>query len=371
MPDSERLRDGATTVASDSRRTAATSPSDRVRARIGLALRFFLSVGLLSWLVLEIDSARVGDILEKMDWRWLGLAVVMLMAGRALVAYRWYLLVREVASHVSFVHLLRIVLISGFVGAAVPGGVGIELYRMYALGRGTSLALGVSSVVVERLTALVGLVLLVALGVLWAMLEGALGLPQPILLATGLSILCVAAVNLVVVNRRLRAVAMRVVQAMLGPAIGDRIDRVFSHIDAFHGNRRLLFSLVGLSLALQVLRVLEIKAMALALGIQAAMAAFVVIVPIGILASLLPISILGLGVKEALYVGLFQPFGVGAAAAFTLSLFSFVVIFAVLTLPGAWLFAWYGGKMPAAGAAAATSADGALRPRGRFSFLRR
>ena len=373
MPDSERPGDGATTVASGLD-TPATSPSaeHKTRKRVAFALRLLLSVALLAWVMTKVDGARVVEILSDVDWLWLALAIAILVLGRVLVAYRWYLLVREHTSHVSFLNLLRIVVISGFVGAVMPGAVGIELYRMYALGRGTTLALGVSSVVVERLSALIGLVLMVSLGLAWEAIEGSLALPRAVLLATALSILCVAVVAVFVVNRSVRRLSLHLVRSVLGARIADRIESVFAHIDAFHGNRRLLGWMIGLSLVLQALRVLEVLAMAMALTIRAPIAAFVVIVPIGILVALLPISVQGLGVREALYVTLFGAFGMTAAAAFTLSLFSFLVFFAVLVLPGALLFALHGGTLAAAGSPAATPASGGgLRPPGRFSFLRR
>ena len=72
---------------------------------------------------------------------------------------------------------------------------------------------------------------------------------------------------------------------------------------------------------------------------------YFVIMPTIILLTLLPISIAaGLGVREAAFVHLFGLVGMAGDAAFSLSLFVYVISFAA-GLPGAWMYARSGLKL--------------------------
>ncbi len=84
---------------------------------------------------------------------------------RLMSAYRLYLLLYRLTPAISFGRVVRLVFVSGFVGAFMPGGVGIDLLRVYGLARTTSdVALSVTSVLVERMMGLCVLILLVLVG---------------------------------------------------------------------------------------------------------------------------------------------------------------------------------------------------------------
>ena len=97
--------------------------------------------------------------------------------------------------------------------------------------------------------------------------------------------------------------------------------------------------------AFQVLRILQVVVGAWALGIDLPVQYYFVIMPTIILLTLLPISIAaGLGVREAAFVHLFGLVGMAGDAAFSLSLFVYVISFAA-GLPGAWMYARSGLKL--------------------------
>ena len=151
------------------------------RLRPGPKARLAISIILIGLLLSQIELRAAVEALRNAD-PWLILACVLLiLVGRILIAYRWHLLVRTASSKVSLGSLIRLVFVSGLPGSRTPGGVGIELLRVYGLARGTGLTLAVSSVMVERLTALCALLGLLLLG----LSLGPVDLPRPVSLSAG------------------------------------------------------------------------------------------------------------------------------------------------------------------------------------------
>jgi hypothetical protein len=231
--------------------------------------------------------------------------------------------------------LLRLTFVSIFLGFAAPGAVAVEVIRVYGLARDTGLAFALSSVLIERLTAMSALVCLLLLG----LMLGPLDLPQTLDLIAGaaLGLILITLVTLFV--PWLRALPLLLLPGSVLAPLRAGLESVLTQIDLYRSRPITLVCVALLSIVLQVLRVLEIIALAAALDIKIDLVYFFVVVPISTFLSLLPISARGLGVRESVYVGLLGVVGVDTAAALTLSLLSFVIASAVGLLPGALLYA--------------------------------
>jgi glycosyltransferase 2 family protein len=230
------------------------------------------------------------------------------------------------------------VFVSGFLGFFMPGAVGVELVRVYVLARLTHVTLAFSSVLVERLTALLALVGIVLLGLLVA----PVGLPDAIgtYAVPTAALLCLAVLSLLA--NRVRALYLALLTGPMLAPLRSRLVAFYRQIDAFRQTPSLMTQLAALSIGLQLLRVLEGVALAVALGVDVELAYLFVIIPAGLLVTMLPISLGGLGVREALYVALFGAIGIDAASAFTLPFVNFLLGVMVLLLPGAILYAFGG-----------------------------
>jgi len=75
----------------------------------------------------------------------------------------------------------------------------------------------------------------------------------------------------------------------------------------------------------------------LAVGIELPFIYYLAILPIGTLVSLLPISINGLGTREATLVSLFGLFGVASEKVISMSLINIVIIFIIPSIIGSCL----------------------------------
>ncbi len=87
----------------------------------------------------------------------------------------------------------------------------------------------------------------------------------------------------------------------------------------------------------QWFRILEVFLLGEGLGLGVDLSYYLVFMPIGLLAFMLPISIAGIGLPQGVIVWLLQPVGVPDAQAFALSTL-IIVVGLIGTLPGLWLY---------------------------------
>jgi len=91
------------------------------------------------------------------------------------------------------------------------------------------------------------------------------------------------------------------------------------------------------SIAVQIIRVVEAYVLGRGIGIDVAFAYYLVFMPVGLLMLLLPVSISGFGLPQGVIVWLLRPQGVPDAASFALS--TLIVLTGLAgNLPGAWLY---------------------------------
>lgn len=269
--------------------------------------------------------------------------MALLMVGeRLFAAYRWLVLVRLAEREIGYWPVLRVTLTANFVGSFLPGGVGIELLRIHGLARHTSdLPLALSSVLVERVLGLLALLVLIALGLLAA----PLAVPPAVeaLVALGFAGLLVTILAL------MHPWPRRLARLVLGrPALASvrvRLLGLERRIDSYLRRPSTMLWSFLLAVAFQLLRVTTVVVGAAAFAIEVDPLLFVVIVPVTILVALMPISLGGLGPREATFVGLLGLAGVAPAAALVLVLTREAFNLAS-ALPGAVLYAR--GPAPAA-----------------------
>ena len=99
-----------------------------------------------------------------------------------------------------------------------------------------------------------------------------------------------------------------------------------------------LLQVMALSIAVQLIRVLQGYGLGRGLGIQVDLAYYLVFMPVAMLVLLLPVSISGFGLPQAVIVWLLRPMGVPDAESLALSTL-LIVIGIIGNLPGALLYA--------------------------------
>jgi len=116
-----------------------------------------------------------------------------------------------------------------------------------------------------------------------------------------------------------------------------RLIKLSSALSEYRGHRGALWAVAGLSIAVQLLRIVQAYLLGRGIGIDVAFSYYLLFMPIGLIALLLPISISGIGAPQGIIVWLLQPAGVPAPDALALSTL-IVLTGIVANLPGAWLY---------------------------------
>ena len=148
--------------------TTGTTRSAARRSRFSFVWTFARTAVSLTLFAILLSQIDLNAALAAVAGARLDLLMLLLLAfvlDRVIATYRWYLLLRHRSSRVSYGGVLSLVLVSGFVGYFIPGGLGVDVLRAYGMARTTSdPLLSVSSVLVERLFGFVALALLILLG---------------------------------------------------------------------------------------------------------------------------------------------------------------------------------------------------------------
>jgi glycosyltransferase 2 family protein len=296
-------------------------------------LRVLLTAAILIYLARQVDMRDALDAIVRADVRHLIVVALLVACDRAVMIWRWVLLLRSTGSPVTVGAAARIFLVSSFVGSFLPAGVGGDAARAYALMRHTSRGgEAVASVAIDRYLGIVALTLLGAAGA--ASSTGLVRPEQRQWLAAVALLFTIASVSLLWLDRLVDLVMPS------GGEDGPLVRRLRIAARAMGEYRRrpgTLLAVLVLSFAVQVLRILQAYGLGLGLGIAVPLGYYFAIMPIGLIALLLPVSISGFGLPQGVIMWMLRPVGVPDVQSLALS--TLIVLSGLAgNLPGAWLY---------------------------------
>lgn len=300
-------------------------------------LRLAVAIGLTAYVIWDADPRAVADAAGDARVAWIALAVLLVCADRALMAWRWIELLAALSpgSRPPFPAVLRIFFVSTFIGTFLPG-VGGDLYRAYSLSRQeVRLSESAASVLIDRVLGVLAICLLGAAALVAApdAARDALVAGSLVTAAAG----CIAAA-LVVFNASTAESIRELARRLPWPRLQRAASTLTDAVRRYAQHRGELVRVLAASLAVQVLRVVQAFCLGRAIGLDAPLTVFFVFIPIALLVMLLPVTVNGLGTGQWAFVWLFGRAGVPAAEATALSLL-FIGLGIVGNLPGALLYA--------------------------------
>jgi uncharacterized protein (TIRG00374 family) len=314
-----------------------TPPSAGALARLAVA------AGLTAFILSTIEPGKAVDALTRSDWRWLAAAVALVVADRALNAYRWIVLLRPIAGARPPVSaVLRVFFVSTFVGTFLPASVGGEAVRAVALSRyGVGMADSVASVLADRVFGALSILIVGAAAAAFAPAF----VPGWLSLATAATaVIAGVMVGLGLFSDAAERLARSLLQRWTRGRILKAGSSLLESLRRYAHSPGALLNVLAGSIAVQLLRIAQAWMLGVALGITLGPAAYLVYIPVILLIMLVPITINGIGTSQAAFVWLFAESGVAAADAFALSVL-FVSLGVVGNLPGGILYAT-GGFQP-------------------------
>ena len=300
-------------------------------------LRILVAVVLTAYIVWQANPALVAREATQLHVGWVAAAVALVLLDRALMAYRWMVLLVALTpgSRPPFADVLRVFFISTFVGSFLPS-VGGDVYRAYSLSRlQVSGVESAASVVMDRALGVLSMVLVAVIALAFAreMLDVP-GVAATVVIA-GLGCVVGAAG---IYSTHAATLARAIVAYVPGRKARHLVEGLIDSIRRYANHHGEVTSVLLSSIVVQGLRVLQAYCLGQGLGIQVPLTTYFVFIPLIVIVMQVPITVSGLGVSQAMFDLLFTRVGVPSSQAVALSIL-FVALAIVGNLPGAFLYA--------------------------------
>jgi uncharacterized protein (TIRG00374 family) len=279
-----------------------------LRLTIGLGLLVYLAVsGLINWSALSGLAAA---------WPLTLAALLLLLLDAGFTSWRLCLLLRPCGLRLSLPASVRLTLMGTFFNTCLPGATGGDMVRIYyatagSHGRRTEV---VTVLLLDRATGMFTLMLWPLLAApFFPRLIGS----QPILRAL---LWAAAAASAAVVVGMLLGSANAVRHSPLVTGVlrrlpfGSYAERVFDTVRGYRHNMAILLAAIGLSVVAHTLTIGATLLAALATNPTGFSWQMSILIPLGFLANMLPVTPGGLGVGEAAFDSLFSLVGLTGGA---------------------------------------------------------
>ncbi len=297
----------------------AAKPS-RVRSLILTLVKAAVSVILLWLLFSRVDFARLWSIGKTASIGWLSLALCLYFSMMLASAWRWGLLLRAQHIDLPFWKLTSSFLVATFFNNFLPSNIGGDVIRIADTAPAArSRTLATTVVLIDRGIGLLGLILMAAIGstagprliatgpgvgagMLWAAFIGATMVAAPALLIPSV---------LPTLLKPLRLLHREWVDA--------RLTRLTGALIKFRETPAALAGCFAGALFVQTVLVGFYLAIARSMHIPIGFTALAVVVPISFIVQMLPVSMNGLGVREATFGFYFTRLGLPLESALLVS----------------------------------------------------
>jgi uncharacterized membrane protein YbhN (UPF0104 family) len=297
-------------------------------------LKIVVSAGLMIYLlVFQVNLEQLWKVVRQARWLYLLAAMVLMIAGTALRAVRWQVLLQALDIEVPLHRLVHLYFVGAFFNIFLPTGLGGDAVKMAELARSTGRAPeAIGTTLVDRATGLWVLFVLALLALPFSHTLLPDGWLPTITLGTAAGVLG----------------GWVVMGTPLIPWLGgkirlpgqEKLERFYRSVSQLGYQALAKACLVSLvfDLSLIVFNVL----IAYGIGVDQPVGIFLLFTPLISFSLALPISIGGLGVREQTYVLLFSSLGVSDAAATAMSLANYALTNLAIGLIGGALYALEG-----------------------------
>jgi hypothetical protein len=277
-----------------------------------------VSLALLSYLAWMVDWSKVARVLADADLSVAMFAPLALVLGLFAAAWRWTKALASFGIRLSFSMALRAYWLGIYYAAFLPGVLGGDAIRVAICVRNAAcpLAVATATVVLERIMGVLALIALAASVYLSfrSYFSHFLSPSEVGLIRMGAALLAAVAVGSWLAYKYSLSLATRTTESPGWAVLRRALDWI-GRMDV-----ALLSKLFVLSIVFQVADIAAAFVLARSIGIELPLIAFLVVFPIVFIATVLPISLGGLGVREGALVYLLGKLHVPLADALSLSL---------------------------------------------------
>jgi len=300
-----------------------------LKSTVILLLKIAVSVGSFLVIFRSIAWADVIHVLKHAQYSLMLLALAVFATAQIFSALRCVYVARVLGGPLSLRTSLRAHFVGLWFNQVLPTGLGGDVVKIAILRKSLGLSIAIRSAVLDRIS---GLIFLLVATTVALPIYGVVFRSHPEVIASvgvigvgGSATIFLAAWIAHNLSRR----------TSISPALLRSI-RVFSDVWSFKSGRPLLEQICT-SAIVHFNGIATYAFLGYALGVHASILAFVLVVPVVFLITLIPVSFAGWGIREVGAVLMFNLVGVGKEVALAMSV-SFGLLLIVAGLPG--LFIW-------------------------------
>lgn len=288
---------------------------------------FLVTLVLLGSLVFTLDFKLLGEVFANINIGWLLLSLVPVVTEISFKSIRQKILTDALA-HLTLRNSFTITLVGFIFGAITPGRVG-DLVKVHLLAKKSKLPLsqGFALGVIEKIIDLLSLFMLAATGILIFVLGNTAN--SALLYLLGF-VFAASAAMLVFLNKKIVHMLLDILGATILPKryvekIEGGIKNFYAALALLWKKKRALGWFTAFAFALWVSRMTQVYLFILALGLQIDILYFIILMPMVFVAEILPIAIMGLGVREYTLILLLSLVGISAEASVALGMLIFTL----------------------------------------------
>jgi uncharacterized protein (TIRG00374 family) len=285
-------------------------------------VRLCISLFIVGFFVWRIDWRSIMTLLASTRLSLLLFAVIPLSLNVVIATIRWHWLLQPLNADFRFLDILRLRLVAEFFNVCLPGGFAGDVLRGVQSKRfGVTLGESFSSVFTDRLIGMIGLVVISVVGIMfsWKFLLQT----EFIFYVIGFSFTLLF-LSILIYSRPVRS-KFSAITPLFG-RFGARLDRFYHAVQQYWNFPGILFKVFGITVLGHMFMTVSIYLLALSLHADISFTYFLLFVPVIGILSMIPITVNGLGLREAGYVLLFPLVGMSQAQALGTSLLFFVII---------------------------------------------
>ncbi len=305
--------------------------------RVTFILRIIISVSLLGYLLFTSDIEQLFSLLGQLNYYYFGLVIFITILGLMLSTLKWKFLIALYDYHISYTKLLSINWTALFFSNFLPSTIGGDVYRIMALTKvSKSRFYSLLTVFLDRFTGALALtsVTIIALTATYKLLG------KNLYILIGLIVFLVITTVLVLNEKAIEKI-LPIIKILPVANPKDKVNNLKESIAILKENKILFLKVMFLSLFFQLLAIVSSWIIALSLNYNVPFYYFVIFSPIIMLISVIPVSLNGIGIREAVTVMLFTSVNqLSKSQALLLSLSGYFVILLV-SLFGSLAYALY------------------------------
>ncbi len=306
-------------------------------------IKILISIILVVFLLAKLGLRDIASQFTAANLWWLVVGIIAFTLSNLLGSFQWHLLMKARGIEIPLMKVISYYYVGLFFNNFLIGYVGGDAIRIYDVSKSSgNSSHAISTVFFDRLLGFVMLTTLALVsGVAWRNIFHS----KLVIFVLLIIFACWVISFIVLFNERFAERIGWIFQFVFSRKVKNKIREIYSSINSFKHDKKLIISVLVISFIVQNLRILVHIYAALSLGIEIHIKYFFIFIPVIALLSSLPISIGGIGIREGSGVALFSQINSFPPQAIVAMEFLSYLIGLLTTIPGGLIFMLRAEKM--------------------------